>query len=121
MSSILVTRQELNNKSGLSFPICLKGISENVIHKSELNAVKLNINSYQELNNAANEIENSFQTAGFPVEKFLIQPFLKAKHELLVGGFRDNSFGPMIMFGSGGKYVELLNDTLHEISLFIRR
>jgi acetate---CoA ligase (ADP-forming) len=111
VTSTLVSLQELNNISGLSFPVCLKGISRNVIHKSELNAVKFNIRSYEELINAANEIEHSFLSAGFSVEKFLIQPFLKIKHELLVGGFRDVSFGPMIMFGSGGKYVELLNDT----------
>ena len=43
---------------------------------------------------------------------FLIQPFIKAKYELIIGGFRDLSFGPMIMFGSGGKYVEIFNDTL---------
>ena len=83
---------------------------QNVIHKSELNAVKFNISSYEELYKAAKEIEKSFRIAIFPVEKFLIQPFLKIKHELLVGGFRDNSFGPIIMFGSGGKYVEILND-----------
>jgi len=110
VSSLLVTRQELKKISGLSFPVCLKGISKNVIHKSELNAVKFNISSYEGLYMAAKEIENSFRIAGFPVEKFLIQPFLKIKHELLVGGFRDNSFGPVIMFGSGGKYVEILND-----------
>ena len=112
VSSLLIIPGELNNISGLSFPVCLKGISQNVIHKSELNAVRLNINSYEELISSANEIENSFKTAGFTVEKFLIQPFLAVKHELLVGGFRDLSFGPIMMFGSGGKYVEVLDDTL---------
>ena len=112
VSSLLITPEELKSTSGLSFPICLKGISGNVIHKSELNAVRLNINSYKELNNSANEIEHSFRSAGFTVEKFLIQPFIKAKYELIIGGFRDLSFGPMIMFGSGGKYVEIFNDTL---------
>jgi acetyltransferase len=46
------------------------------------------------------------------MDKFLIQPFLKTKFELLIGAFRDPSFGPMIMFGSGGKYVEYLDDTV---------
>ena len=112
VSSLLVTPEELKSTSGLPFPVCLKGISESVIHKSELNAVRLNIGSYEELNNSANEIEHSFISSGSHVEKFLIQPFVKAKYELLVGGFRDLSFGPMIIFGSGGKYVEIFNDTL---------
>jgi acyl-CoA synthetase (NDP forming) len=112
VSSFLVIPEELKSTSGLSFPICLKGISAKVIHKSELNAVRLNIGSYEELNNSANEIERSFLSSGSHVEKFLIQPFIKAKYELIIGGFRDLSFGPMIMFGSGGKYVEIFNDTL---------
>jgi acetyltransferase len=110
VTSYLIKPAEINNISGLSFPVCLKGISGKVIHKSEFNAVKLNICSYKELFISADEIANSFASAGFPVEKYLIQPFLKVKHELLVGGFRDLSFGPMIMFGSGGKYVEVFND-----------
>jgi hypothetical protein len=112
VSSLLVNPEELKNTPGLSFPVCLKGISESVIHKSELNAVRLNIGSYEELHNSANEIEHGFHSAGFSVENFLIQPFIKAKYEFLMGGFRDLSFGPMIMFGSGGKYVEIFNDTL---------
>ena len=112
VTSLLVSPGELNNYTGVTFPVCIKGVSPKIIHKSELNAVRLNINNYEELRRSANEIEHNFRTAGVYVEKFLIQPFLKSKYELLVGGFRDSSFGPMIMFGSGGKYVEVFNDTL---------
>jgi acetyltransferase len=112
VTSLLIAPEELKNISGLSFPVCLKGISQYVIHKTEINAVRLNIWSYEQLSSAANEIEYNFQSAGFSIEKFLIQPFIKSKHELLMGGFRDLSFGPIIMFGSGGKYVEIFNDTL---------
>lgn len=45
------------------------------------------------------------------VETFMVQPFLRTRYEILIGGFRDPSFGPMIMFGSGGKNVEVLDDT----------
>jgi acetyltransferase len=61
---------------------------------------------------AAKKIEENFSKSGFIVEEFLIQPFVKAKHELLIGGFRDPSFGPVIMFGSGGKYVEVYDDVV---------
>jgi hypothetical protein len=109
--SLFVTPDNINSLSDISFPVCLKGISADVIHKSELNAVKLNIRSYEELRTSAVEVGNSFHVKGFSVDSFLIQPFLTAKHELLVGGFRDPAFGPVIMFGSGGKYVEVINDT----------
>lgn len=111
VASRFAAPKELNNLTDLTFPICLKGISSEVIHKTEMNAVRLNIRSYEELRDAASEMEESFSKKGILLEKFLLQPFLKAKHELLIGGFRDPSFGPMIMFGSGGKYVEVFNDT----------
>lgn len=93
------------------YPLVIKGISRDVIHKSELDAVKLNINSKEELLFKADEIESSFNKRGVKVEEFLIQPQISIKHELIIGGFRDPSFGPVIMFGSGGKYVEVFEDT----------
>jgi len=109
--SEIVSPEKLINISEDYFPIVLKGINKNVIHKSELNAVKLNLISKEELLNVAEEIKKNFSTAGYEVEEFLVQKFIKPKHELLIGGFRDSSFGPVIMFGSGGKYVEIFDDT----------
>jgi acetyltransferase len=108
----IVVPADLLSKSALpNYPLVLKGLSKDVIHKSELNAVKLNINNEDELKEAADAITASFVQHNFEVEDFLIQPFIQSKHELLIGGFRDVSFGPMIMFGSGGKYVEVFQDT----------
>lgn len=94
----------------IDFPLVIKGQSKNVVHKSELNAVKLNIKNDTEIKVAIDEINNSFVKAGFELDEILIQQFVRSKHELLVGGYRDPSFGPIVMFGSGGKYVEYLND-----------
>jgi len=99
------------DKTTFKYPIALKAIGENIIHKSELNAVILNIKNYDELKVSIQNLENSLSSNGIALEKVLIQSFLKTKFELLVGAFRDSSFGPMIMFGSGGKYVEYLDDT----------
>lgn len=93
------------------YPVVLKGINKKIIHKTEMNAVKVNIKNKKELLQKAKEIKDGFAKAGFTVEEFLIQKFVKAKNELIVGGFRDPSFGPIVMFGSGGKYVEVLGDT----------
>jgi len=107
----IVLANEIDSLEIDYYPVVLKGISKNVIHKSELNAVKLNINNRSELLEAANEIVSNFGKNGFTVEEFLVQQFILTKHEVLLGGYRDKSFGPIIMFGSGGKYVEVLNDT----------
>lgn len=108
----LIVKKNMINKSELpNYPLVLKGLSKKVVHKSELNAVKLDLKNKEELMQAELEILNSFQRNNIELEGFLIQPFISTKHELLIGGFRDNSFGPMIMFGSGGKYVEVFQDT----------
>ncbi len=107
----LVTPNKISEYSGSSFPLVLKGISNKVIHKSELDAVKLNIRSKEELLKRADEIKNSFIKLNFDIEHFLIQPYIQMKHEILIGGYRDHSFGPIIMFGTGGKYVEVISDT----------
>jgi acetyltransferase len=56
-------------------------------------------------------IEN-FRLKNIALDSFLIQPYIHTKLELLIGAFRDPSFGPMVMFGSGGKYVEVFDDTV---------
>lgn len=111
VKSVLVNKESLLKVELPKYPLVLKGLSKNVVHKSELNAVKLNIKNADELMEAAREVTNSFEQNNFEAEEFLIQPFIQSKHELLIGGFRDASFGPMIMFGLGGKYVEVFQDT----------
>lgn len=120
VSQILVSAKFIKSLDVDFYPVVIKGLSKDVIHKSEINAVKLNIKNKNELVEAANEIKNNFRNNGFEVEEFLIQQFITTKHEILLGGYRDKSFGPIIMFGSGGKYVEVFNDTAIR-SAFISR
>ena len=96
----------------LKFPIVLKAVGEKIIHKSELKGVVLNIKDKNELLKIADEMVKNFKQKNIQLDLFLIQPFIKTKFELLVGGFRDPSFGPMVMFGTGGKYVEYFEDTV---------
>jgi len=111
VEEILIDADKINEQRIEFYPLVIKGINENVIHKSEFNAVKLNIQNSDELKTAASQISNSFKSQGYIVEKYLLQEFVETKHELLLGGYRDPSFGPVIMFGSGGKYVEVMDDT----------
>lgn len=108
----IVKPEDLHYFNELDYPLVIKGINKNVIHKTEMSAVKLNIKDKDALIIAAEEIKESFAKNNYTVEEFLIQPFIKTKHELLIGGFRDPSFGPIVMFGSGGKYVEVFSDTV---------
>ncbi len=112
IESLLVDSRSLNkNDLKISYPLVLKGISRELVHKSDINGVCVNIKNREKLFEAEMKILCSFKEHNISLEKFLIQPYIKSKHELLIGGFRDSNFGPMIMFGTGGKYVETFDDT----------
>ena len=96
----------------IKYPVVLKAIGEEIIHKSDLNGVVLNIQNKKELLNAAENMITNFIEKNIKLDAFLLQPFVKPRFELLAGSFRDPSFGPMVMFGTGGKYVEFYDDTV---------
>ncbi len=105
-----LTYEELNKKEDFDFPLVIKGFADQATHKTELEGVKLNIKNKNELLEAAEEIKTSFSKFGKNLNYFVVQPFVKSDVEVFVGGIRDVSFGPVVMFGSGGKYVEVLKD-----------
>ncbi len=98
-------------KLKLNYPLVVKALSENIVHKSDFNAVILDVKNIQQLKESVTELKSNLVKKGIELNKVLLQSYLKTKFELLVGAFRDKSFGPMIMFGRGGKYVEYLQDT----------
>ncbi|HVO74688.1 MAG TPA: acetate--CoA ligase family protein [Ignavibacteriaceae bacterium] len=108
----LLIKSGIINKSAAPFtyPLVLKGYSRELIHKSEMGAVKIDIKSYEELLQAEMDILEAFNKNNLELSDFLIQPYIKPKYEILIGGFRDPVFGPIVMFGTGGKYVEVIND-----------
>ena len=108
----VVSYDELKIFNDFSFPIVLKAIGKKFIHKSDLGAVKLNIGSLVELMAAADEMTENFKHTEITPDQFYVQEYVEGKHELLIGGYRDPSFGPIIMFGAGGKYVEVFQDTI---------
>jgi len=112
LKDIIVTPNKILKLSQkIKYPVVLKGVSSKAVHKTEFKGVVVDIKNKKELLTVSKEIIKSFNNKKINVEKFLVQPYIKADHELLIGGFRDPSFGPMIMFGSGGKYVEVYKDT----------
>ncbi|GAB4296418.1 MAG: acetate--CoA ligase [Ignavibacteriaceae bacterium] len=107
----LLSFEDLNSVD-LTFPVVLKAVGEKIIHKSDLKGVILNIKSRNELLTEAEKMIKNFKDKNIEISSFMIQRFIRSKHELLIGAFRDSCFGPMVMFGSGGKYVEVLEDTV---------
>ncbi len=87
------------------YPVVLKAVSESVVHKSDAGAVVLNVSSDDQLMQAFYRLQNRFGP------QVLIQKQLKGV-ELFVGGKQDPQFGPVILFGLGGIFVEVYKDVV---------
>lgn len=112
--SIATTETEVRHLTKeLSTPLVAKVISEDILHKSDIGGVILNIKNEDEaivaMENIHHNVKNGVPKAkvdGILFEEMVDSPFL----EVIVGIKKDPQFGPMIMCGLGGVYVELLKD-----------
>lgn len=107
-----VSTKKVNNAQRESihfnFPVAMKIVGANLIHKTDMNAIALGISDPYE----ANMTFNSFiplieQDQG---NYCIVQPMVKSELDLIVGFRRDESFGPIIMIGFGGIYTEIFRD-----------
>ncbi len=97
----------------IGFPVVLKALGSTLLHKTERGLVKVNLTNPQEVHEAATAIATE---AGAELEGFLVQPFIKARRELVAGMFRDEQFGPVIMLGLGGIFTEAISDVTFRIA-----
>ena len=95
------------------FPVVLKGMGAAVLHKTEADLVHLGLFTKEQVMAAARKMTAS---EGNAVEGFLVQPMVQGKRELVAGMFRDPQFGPVIMFGLGGIFTEVLADIVFKIA-----
>lgn len=102
----------------LGYPVVIKLASETLVHKSEFDAVKLNIKNDAEVMKACADISKALENANElnALNGFLVQPMAKEGVELMVGMTDDPRFGPLMVFGLGGIYVEVLQDVAFRIT-----
>lgn len=107
---------ELAEKMG--FPVVLKIVSPDISHKSDVGGVIIGVNSKEEAIEAAKKIiENvSKNVPNARITGILVQKMAKKGLEIIVGGLRDNIFGPVVMFGLGGIFVEVLKDVSFRVA-----
>jgi acetyltransferase len=96
----------------LGYPLACKVHSADIQHKSDAGGVKLNIKSPKELEEAWHSIMASAaeKCPKARVEGVLVRPMLKPGVEMIVGVNNDKQFGPTVMIGMGGVFVELFKD-----------
>lgn len=87
-------------------PVAVKVLSPSALHKSDVGGVLLNIEGEAEVRGAYEKVRSAVADP----EGVLIQQMVPGGHEVLIGMTEDPSFGPLLAFGLGGVYVELLED-----------
>ncbi|HEU5060819.1 MAG TPA: GNAT family N-acetyltransferase, partial [Kofleriaceae bacterium] len=96
--------------AAVGFPVVLKAIAPDLVHKTEAGAVALGLTSREAVLAAAAAMHARIGKTGAALEGFLVQEQVRAGVEALVGITTDPSFGPLVVAGLGGVQVELLRD-----------
>ncbi len=105
------TREEaLAAAREIGWPVVVKAVAPGLVHKSDVGAVRVDLRGDDELRDAIDAMERSVGAAGYPLDGFLVQKMARGGHEVIFGITTDPRFGPLLMFGLGGKYVEVVQD-----------
>jgi acetyltransferase len=102
----------------VGYPVAVKIVSPQIIHKTEVGGVRTGIGTAVELKQACAEMLDSVsrRIPSATIEGLLIQRMVSGGRETIVGVSRDPAFGPLVMFGLGGIYVEALGDVVFRIA-----
>jgi acyl-CoA synthetase (NDP forming) len=101
----------------LGLPVALKVVSPDVVHKSDVGGVRLHLTSLARVGKAYGEIVAGVR-ASMPdvlIEGISVQAMATPGIEVVAGLTRDRTFGPVVMFGLGGIFVEILNDVAFRV------
>ncbi|MCI2429779.1 acetate--CoA ligase family protein [Candidatus Acetothermia bacterium] len=102
----------------IGYPIVLKVVSPQIVHKFDLGGVQINLRDEAHLRSAYREMLASIRLAK-PDAQFwgvMIQEYLRGGHETILGMKRDPHFGPLLLFGLGGIYVEVFQDVTFRVA-----
>jgi len=101
----------------LGFPVAVKLASTTLTHKTDVGGVMLGLNTEEEVRRAFAEIGRRLDEKGLrdQMEGVTVQPMVTDGVEVIVGMSQDPSFGPVIMFGLGGVFVEVLRDVAFRV------
>ncbi len=107
----------------MGYPVVMKIASPDILHKTDIGGIKLNITS-------ANEVRDAFDLLIYRAKRHMpdatiwgcqVQQMVKGGREVIIGMNRDPQFGPLLMFGLGGIYVEALKDVTFRVAPIDRR
>jgi acyl-CoA synthetase (NDP forming) len=104
--------EAVRKAEGIGFPVVMKVVSRDILHKSDAGGVALDLTGENEVLDAYQAIMKHCRAykADANIEGVEISEMVKTGTETVVGARRDKTFGPILMFGLGGIYVEVMKD-----------
>lgn len=102
--------EALSALAELTGPVAVKGCSRDVAHKSELGLVHLALTTPEEVATAFSTCQQALENANASFDGVIVSRMVRGRREMLLGAHRDTVFGPVVVVGEGGKYVEAMPD-----------
>ena len=99
--------------AAIGFPVVVKGLAEGLVHKTEKGAVQMDLRNSDDVARACREIALRLEGAG--AVRFQVQSMVRGGHEIIIGVSHDPQFGPLLMCGIGGIFVEVLKDVAFRV------
>ncbi len=110
--------QAIDTAERIGFPVAMKIASPDVVHKSDMGGVKLNLDSADAVRDAYDlmMLRIRERVPNARIEGVYVEKMCKRGREVILGMTRDPQFGPMLMFGLGGIFVEVMKDVTFHIA-----
>ncbi len=110
--------EAVEHATSIGFPVVLKIVSPDIIHKSDVGGVIIGVKNVKEVRSAYKQIMNNVRkhNPSAKIVGILVQEMAPAGIEVIVGSIKDPQFGPAIMFGLGGVFVEVLKDVTFRVA-----
>lgn len=104
--------------NSIGYPVVMKMTSKTTSHKTDVGGVVVNIRSEEQLRNEYNALLSRLEEKGLleGLEGVIIQEMVKGNREMVCGIATDPQYGPMMMFGLGGVFVEVMKDVTFRIA-----
>jgi len=105
-------------KDEIGYPVVMKIVSPDIIHKSDAGGVKVGLKNDNEIKAAFKEIMNNAKSykSDARIKGILVQEMITSAKEIILGAKHDPLFGPLVMVGLGGIYVEVLKDVVFRLA-----
>ncbi len=115
-------REAVKFSAEIGFPVVLKIVSPDILHKSDVGGVFIDLSSSEDVKKAYRFIIRNIKRdcPGANIIGVLVEKMAKPGVEVIIGSLKDPQFGPTIMFGLGGVFVEILKDVSYRIAPLTR-